>query len=100
MANTSDDKHPKINVKVHRRILRCLKAARRPADLLQRPRQDIPLHDDRLMDGVHEDESVKESKRIPLLDKELAKRVLQEKEKISPIHLRWKKGHVAEVIFG
>lgn len=100
MLNTDQNKEPMINVKVHRRILRFLNAARRPEDLLQRPRRDIPLRDDRMIDGVHEDESVKESKRIPLLDKELANRVLQEKEKISPIHLRWKKGHVAEVILG
>lgn len=86
MPNTDRNKEPMINVKVHRRILRFLNAARRPDDLLQRPRRDIPLHDDRMMEGVHEDESVKESKRIPLLDKELAKRVLQEKEKISPIY--------------
>ena len=77
---------PEIGLKVHRRILHFLNAARRPEDLLQRPIREIPLHDGRLMEGVHEDELVKESKRIPLLDKELAKRVLQEREKISPIY--------------
>ena len=54
MLNTDQNKEPMINVKVHRRILRFLNAARRPEDLLQRPRRDIRLHDDRLMDGVHE----------------------------------------------
>jgi len=82
---------PMIDVKVHRRILRFLNAARRPEDLMQRPIREIPLHDGMLMKGVHkdehEDELVKESKRIPLLlDKELAKRVFQEREDISPIY--------------
>lgn len=91
MRNTDQNKEPKINVKVHRRILRFLNGARRPEDLMQRPIREIPLHDGMLMKGVHqdehEDELVKESKRIPLLpDKELAKRVLHEREKISPIY--------------
>ena len=86
MENKTQNKELKIDVKVHRRILRFLNAARRPGDLMQRPIRDIPLYDGRLMEGVHEDESVKESKRIPLFDQELAKRVLQEKEKISPIY--------------
>ncbi len=79
-------KQPTIEPKVHRRILRFLNAARRPEDLMQRPRREIPLRDDRLMHGVHEDESAKELKREPLLDKELAKRVFAEREKISPIY--------------
>ena len=86
MANTAQNKQPMIDVKIHRRILRFLNAARRPEDLLQRPRRDIPLRDDRLMKGVHEDEPEEESKRLPLLDKELAKSVLQERENISPIY--------------
>lgn len=102
MANTAENKRPMIDAKVYRRILRFLNAARRPEDLMQRPSRETPLHDGRLVDGVHDDELVNESKRIALLDKELAKRVLQEREKISPIYgfQQWKKGHVAEVILG
>ena len=88
--NMENCETPEIEITVHRRMLRFLNAARRPEDLMQRPIREIPLHDGMLMKGVHkdehEDESIKESKRIPLLDKELAKRVLQEREKISPIY--------------
>ena len=102
MANSDQDKYPKIDVKVHRQVLRFLNDARWPDDLMHRPIREIPLHDGRLMEGVHEDQSVKESKRISLFDKELAQRVLQERDKISPIYgfQQWKKGHVAEVILG
>ncbi|MEP7231621.1 MAG: DNRLRE domain-containing protein [Ginsengibacter sp.] len=68
MANTTQNKQPMVDVKVHRRILHFLNAARRPEGLQQRPLREIPLNVGTLMDGVHEDESVKESKRISLLD--------------------------------
>lgn len=102
MANTTQNKYPMIDFKVHRRILRFLNAARRPEDLMQAPIGKIRPHDGRLIDGIHEDESVQASKRMRLFDKALAKRVLQEREKISPIYgfQQWKKGHVAEVILG
>ena len=85
------DEEKIIDPKIHRRILRFLNAARRPEDLMHRPIREIPLYDGMLMKGVHkdepEDELVKESKRIPLLlDKELAKRVFEEREEISPIY--------------
>ena len=79
-------KQPTIEPKIHRRILRFLNAALRPKDLTQRPRREIPLRDDRRMLGVHEDESVRELKREPLLDKELAKSMFAEREKINPIY--------------
>lgn len=78
--------HPGIDVKRHRRILRFLNAAHRPRDLMQRPIRDIPLYDGRLMEGVHEHEPEEEPKRIPLFDKDMAARVLQERETISPIY--------------
>ena len=88
MAQT---KQPVIDVKVHRRILRFLNAARRPEDLMVPPQKEIPLIHERFRHGnegaIHADEHREESiKSDPLLDRELAKRVFEEREKISPIY--------------
>jgi len=81
-------KLPTIEPEVHRRILGFLNAARRPEDLFMAPpRQEkkiriIPERD------VHHPRKVpaKELRRKPLLGKELAKRVFEERERISPIY--------------
>ena len=87
-------KQPKIDVKVHQRILRFVNAARRPEDLMWPPQKEIPLIDNKVMHGVRAHEAqhgvheapAKELKRGPLLKIELAKRVLEERERISPIY--------------
>lgn len=88
MAQT---KQPVIDVKVHRRVLRFLNAARRPEDLMVPPQKEIPLIDERVMFGhegaMHADEHREEEvKGKHLLDRELAKRVFEEREKISPLY--------------
>src|SRR5438128_1551088 len=84
-------KQPIIDSKVHRRILGFLNAARRPEDLMVPPQNDFPLFDERIMHGneeaVHEDEHREEpAKKEELLDRELAKCVLEERERISPLY--------------
>jgi hypothetical protein len=83
-------KQPMIDVKVHRRILRFLNAARRPEDLMAPPRKEIPLIRERFMHGnegaAHADEHRENLKGKHLLDRELAKGVFEEREKISPIY--------------
>lgn len=87
----AQDKQPILDGKVHRRILSFLNAARRPEDLMVPPPHDIPLMDERIMhgneEGIHEDEHREEpAKKEQLLDWELAKCVLEEREHISPLY--------------
>lgn len=80
-----------IDVKVHRRALRFLNAARSPEDLMVPPERDIPLVDGRVMQGdeetFHADEHREAATREgPLLDWELARSVLEARERISPLY--------------
>ena len=82
---------PDIETEVHRRILRFLNAARRPEDLMAPPKvEKIQVIDDHVLDDAIEDHvrevRVRDIGREPLLDKELAERVFEEREKISPIY--------------
>ena len=84
-------KQPVIDVTVHRRILRFLNAARRPEDLMVPPQLEIPLFDERIMHGheaaMHADElRTKQAKGKNLVDRKLAKYVLEQREKISPLY--------------
>lgn len=82
-----------IELKTHRRILRFLNAARRPEDLMQRPRREIPFIDEQEMHGVRAHDAERglraprsqELRREPLLDLELATCVLEARERIGPI---------------
>lgn len=80
-----------IDVKVHRRVLGFLNAARRPEDLMVPPDRDIPLVDQRVMHGdeeaLHADEHRQVAAKVKhLLDWDLAKGVLEERERISPLY--------------
>ena len=93
------DKHPKIDVNAHRCILGFLNAARSPEDLMMPPPNEVLLVDERVMEAdveLHHDEvrdshghpgpTMKLKKAAPLLDRELAKRVLQARDDYSPLH--------------
>src|SRR6266403_668896 len=94
MANTAQNKQPMIDVKVHRRILRFLNAARSPEDLIMPPPNEILLFDQRVMDGMEDfdehrpgQDHASRPKRVkPIMDRELAKRMLQERDDYSPLH--------------
>lgn len=82
---------PNLEPKVHRRILRFLNAARRPEDLMVPPQKEIPLIHENFRHGnegaVHADEHrEKKVKGRHLFDRELAKCVFEERERISPIY--------------
>ena len=84
-------KQPMLNANVHRRILGFLNAARRPEELMVPPPNEVALIDLRVMDGneeaIHADEHRKEAlKALPLLDRKLAKCVLEVREQISPLY--------------
>lgn len=98
MANTAQNKQPKIDVKVHRRILDFLNAAHRPEDLMVPPPNEILLVDERVMEvdeSLHHDE-VRDShghtepkgkrKTDVVLDRELAKCVLRARDDYNPLH--------------
>lgn len=98
MANTTQDKHPNIDVNVHRRILDFLNAARRPEDLMRPPPNEILLIDERVMEvdeALHHDE-VRDSHGHPepkrkrkadvVLERDLAKRVLRARDDYNPLH--------------
>ena len=97
MANI--DKQPEIDVKVHRRVLSFLNAARSPEELMMPPPNDVLLVDERVMEAdveLHHDEvrdshghpgpTTKRKKEAPLFDRELAKRVLLARDDYSPLH--------------
>ena len=94
MANTAKNEQPMIDVKVHRRILDFLNAARSPEDLMMPPPNEILLFDRRVMDGMEDfdehppaQEHAGGPKRVkPIMDRELAKRVLRERDDYSPLH--------------
>ena len=98
MANTDEDKQPKIDVNVHRRILDFLNAARRPEDLMQPPPNEILLIDERVMEideSLHHDEirdshgrpEPKEKRKTDVVfERDLAKRVLRARDDYSPLH--------------
>lgn len=98
MANTAYDKQPKIDVKVHRRILNFLNAAHRPEDLMVPPPNEFLLVDDRVMEAdeeLHHDEVPHshghtepkgKGKTEVVLDRELAKRVLRARDDYNPLH--------------
>jgi hypothetical protein len=84
---------------VHRHILRFLNAARRPEDLMVPPPNEVALIDERVMEAdelLHHDE-VRDSRNhpgplrrpkpaTPLIERELAKRVLATRADYSPLH--------------
>ena len=97
MSNMAQDKQPKIDVNVHRRILHFLNAARTPEDLMVPPPNEILLIDERVMEvdeSLHHDE-VRDShghtvpkanqKTDVVLERELAKRVLRARDDYSPL---------------
>jgi hypothetical protein len=96
MANI--DKQPEIDVKVHRRVLGFLNAARSPEDLMAPPPNEVLLVDERMMqldEDLHHDE-IRDSHGHPgpnpkrktevLFDRALAKRVLRARDDHSPLY--------------
>jgi hypothetical protein len=91
-------KQPMIDIKVHRRILGFLNAARRPEDLMVPPPNEVLLIDERVMEAdqvLHHDE-VRDSHGHPgpkakrktevVLERELAKRVIRARDDYNPLH--------------
>lgn len=87
-----------VDVKVHRRILAFLNAARRPEELMVPPPNEILIIDERMMEAderLHHDE-VRDSHGHPgpmtklktevLIERELAKRVLRARDDYNPLH--------------
>jgi hypothetical protein len=84
-----------LDVNVHRRILEFLNAARRPEDLMVPPPNEVLLVDARVMDAdeiLHHDE-IRESQEPKarretevLLDRALAKRVLEARDDYNALH--------------
>lgn len=97
MENTAQNKQPKIDVKVHRRVLGFLNAARSPEDLMMPPPNEILIIDHRVMEadeGLHHDElhghpggkkRKQQADAAPLLDRDLAKRVLRARDDYNPL---------------
>jgi hypothetical protein len=92
-----------LDVNVHRRILTFVNAARRPEDLMAPPPNEVLIIDERIMEAderLHHDEvpdfhahpepKTKRTKQktddAPLLERELAKRVLRARDDYNPIH--------------
>lgn len=98
MAKTDGNEHPKIDVKVHRRILNFLNSARRPEDLMVPPPNEILLIDERVMEvdeALHHDEvrdphghpEAKRKRQAEVVfERELAKRVLQARDDYNPLY--------------
>jgi hypothetical protein len=104
MAKTDQNKQPMIDVKVHRRVLGFLNAARSPEDLMVPPPNEILLVDERVMEAdeaLHHDEvhghpggkghpgrkkSEQQADAAPLLNRDLAKRVLRARDDYNPLH--------------
>lgn len=95
-----EGKQLEIDGNVHRRVLAFLNAARRPEELMVPPVQEVPLIDERVMHGIeqilhldehgrdhhhHDDSPHADVDAKRLFDRELAKRVLAEREDISPL---------------
>ncbi len=91
-------KQPMIDVKVHRRVLGFLNAARSPEDLMMPPPNEILLVDERVMEvdeRLHHDE-VRDSHGHPgpkakrktevVLERELAKHVIRARDDYNPLH--------------
>lgn len=89
-------KQPMIDVKVHRRVLGFLNAARSPEDLMLPPPSEIPLFDP-VMHGMDEalhldehpparDHAVPPKGVEPIMDRHLAKRVLEARDDHSPLY--------------
>ena len=86
-----------IEVKVHRRVLGFLNAARSPEDLMMPPPNEIPLFDPRVMHGMDEDLHLDEHPPAhdqaclpkgvePIMDRALAKLVLEARDDSSPVY--------------
>jgi hypothetical protein len=86
-----------IDVRVHRRVLGFLNAARSPEDLMVPPPSEILLVYDRVMDAdeaLHHDEvreahghpGPKKPKTEVLLEREFAQRVLQARDDYNPLY--------------
>lgn len=95
MANI--DEQRMIDVKIHRRVLGFLNAARRPEDLMVPPPNEFLLVDERVMDvdeALHHDEvrdahghpGPKKPKTEVLLEREFAKRVLKARDDYNPLY--------------
>jgi len=92
-------KQPMLDGNVHRRILAFLNAARRPEDLMVPPPNEVMLVDEKVMyadEILHHDE-IRDSHDHPgpirrpkpddpLLERELAKRVLHARDDYSPLY--------------
>ncbi|MEP7231622.1 MAG: hypothetical protein ABI691_15280 [Ginsengibacter sp.] len=99
MEKKPQNEQPMIDVKIHRRILSFLNAARRPEDLMVPPPNEVLLVDEKVMDAdeiLHHDE-IRDSQNHPgpirrpkpddlLLERELAKRVLCARNDYSPLY--------------
>ena len=81
-------KQPMLDGNVHRRILGFLNAARRPEDLMAPPQTEVALIDERVMQGNEDaDEHRQETpKATRLLDRKLAKCVLEARDDYSPLY--------------
>ncbi len=84
----------KLDHNVHRRVLGFLNAARSPEDLMMPPPNQILLFDPRVMDGMEDLDEQRpdqvhagQPKRVkPIMDRELAKRMLRERDDYSPLY--------------
>ncbi len=87
MAQT---KQPVIDVKVHRRILRFLNAARRPEDLILSPQQETEFQEKhRVISPLHARRAPKRKPArgsIPLIDAKTAKDIFNWREKNEPLY--------------
>ena len=87
-----------LDVNVHRRILEFVNAARGPKDLMVPPPNEVLILDERVMEAderLHHDEvrdshghpgANKKRKTEVLLERELAKRVIQTRDDYNPLH--------------
>jgi hypothetical protein len=93
------EKPLQLDQNVHRRVLGFLNAARRPEDLMAPPPNEVMLIDERIMDAdevLHHAE-IRDSRGHPgpkrrpppdkpLIERELAKRVLRARDDYSPVY--------------
>ena len=98
MAKKDENEQPMIDVNVHRRVLGFLNAARSPRDLMTPPLNEILLIDERVMEvdeALHHDEDhghpgnekrKPHADATPLLERDLAKRVLRARDDYNPVH--------------
>jgi len=104
MEKPAQNERLKIDVKVHRRVLEFLNAARNSEDLMVPPPNEILLVDERVMEAdesLHHDEVHghpggkghpgrkelnQQADAAPLLERDLAKRILRARDDYNPLH--------------